>query len=265
MSCKITKKIVHRQLTEAELLSLKKEAKWDFLRYVAKTLNFLLLFGGSPKVFSENALEARWSEEDIEKYIRDNRLENVREEVARKYTRETPKKQAYITVATDMRDKFFKSYPGLLSRITKNIDFARSHGYIRCAFGAKRNIIAELLRGPYDVKESSGMLRNLDNICANTDIQNLETSIIHPCMVDVENEFKKRGMKSRIFNMVHDSTDFFIYKPELEEACKIIYDRYEREVEVLKGVPLYIDMDVSDLTQGDYYKGGRSLEHFLNK
>jgi DNA polymerase I-like protein with 3'-5' exonuclease and polymerase domains len=262
--CKITKKIKRREITEEELLLLKGDEYWSQLRTAGKMLNFLLVFGGSPKIFAENALETRWTREQIEEYIRENDLEDLREKLSESYRREKPHKIAYITVASDMRTKFFQGYPGLMARIKRNVQFAKEHGYIRGVFGATRNLIQEMLRGEYDNRENNLMMRNLDNICANTDIQNFEACIIHPAIVDVQNTFIERGMKSRVFNMVHDSTDFFIYKPELQEAADIIKERFERPVPELRGIPLPIDFDVSDTTKGDYYKGGKNLQQYIN-
>lgn len=255
--------MVNRELSENDLLLLKHDDEWALLRYVSKSLNFLLIFGGSPKVFAEEALETRWSMEQIEDYIKEHMLEDVRDRVSNIYKRENSKKIAYITVATDMRRKFFESYPGLLKRTKDNINFSKEHGYVRSVFGATRKLVEQLLRGEYDNRELSLMMRNLDNICANTDIQNLEASIIHPAMVDTAKTFRERGMGSRIFNMVHDSSDFFVPKEELEEAAKIIYERFERPLVEMKGIPLVIDFEVTDNNNGDYYKGGRDLQHYL--
>lgn len=264
MACKIKKRTVKRQLSEEDLLLLKGDDKWAQLRFVSKSLNFLLIFGGSPKIFAENALETRWTRDQIEDYIRENDLESLRDKLSDAYKREKPNKIAYITVAADMRTKFFQSYPGLMSRIKRNVQFAKDHGYVRSVFGGTRNLIEQLLRGEYDNREYSLMMRNLDNICANTDIQNLESSIIHPAIADVNDEFIRKRMKSRPFNMVHDSADFFVLKTELEEAAEMIYERFERQHPELKGIPLPIDFEVSDVKKGDYYKGGKSLQHYLN-
>lgn len=255
--------MVNRSISEEDLLLLKRDDKWAQLRFVSKSLNFLLIFGGSPKVFAENALETRWSRDQIEEYIRENDLEWLRDKTSESYKRENPNKVAYITVASDMRTKFFAGYPGLMARIKRNVQFAKDHGYVRSVFGATRNLIEELLRGEYDNREYSLMMRNLDNICANTDIQNFEACVIHPAIVDVNNTFIEKGMKTRVFNMVHDSADFFVYKPELKEVSEIIYNRFERQLPELKGVPLPIDFEVSDVLKGDYYKGGKSLQHYL--
>lgn len=260
---KIKKTKVSREITEDEFKLMKHDEYWSHLRYVGKQLNFLLVFGGSPKVFAEEALETSWTRDQIEEYIRDNDLEYLRDRTAEVYKREKPNKIAYITVATDMRNKFFEGYPGLQNRIKNNIAFAKTNGYVRSVFGATRNLIEQLLRGDYDNREYSMMMRNLDNICANTDIQNFESCTIHPALVDIQNTFEGEEMKSYLFNMVHDSADFFIYKPELLAASEMIYDRFERRLPEFKGVPLPVDFEVSDLTKGDYYKGGKSLKQYI--
>lgn len=264
MACKIIKQQFEMEITEEQLIALKASEPFASFRQSSKGLNFLLLFGGSPKIFAENALITKWTPGQIADYIRDNDLYYLQESVEKKYSREPEEMIPYITVATHMRDGFFNTYVGLMDRIERNREFAKTHGYVRTRFGLTRKLIEELLEGTYDRKFNNAYMRNLDNICANTDIQNLEAAVIHGAMVEIQAWIEQEGMKSWVFNMVHDSVDFYVYKPELEKLSNKVKEVFERALPELKGIPLFIDFDVSDINKGEYYKGGQNLEAVLS-
>lgn len=263
MGCKITRRVVEREITEEEFVLQKKLPEFDELRHVGKTLNFLMVFGGSARVFSEGSLETFLSPEEIDVYIRDNKLQGLYDKLLDRYQRESPTKVAYMTAATHMRDGFFKLYTGLWDRIDRNREFAKENGYVRSRFGATRKIVEMMLGGEYDQKERSLMMNNLRNIAANTDIQNLEAVVINVAMVKLDKWLEETGKKSRIFNMVHDSCDIYVHKSELKEVFDKLYEYFEHDHPELEGLPIYIDTQVSDLSKGDCYKHGRDIRNFI--
>lgn len=263
MPCKITRTKVFREITEDEFVKMKGADPFADIRQTAKQLNFLMIFGGSPRVFAELALETKWPLEQALAFIKDNKLTDQHEMMKDRYKRDTPEMIAYLTVASFMKKGFFDLYKGLGKRIETNKAFGKDHGYVRAYFGGTRKLIEELFRGGFDDHEHGAMMRNLDNVCANTDIQNFEASVVNQAMVKLDEWLEAEGMKSRIWNMVHDSCDIYVYKPELKAVVEACHRFFEADLPELKGVPLAIDIDVSDLKQGHYYKGGQSVSSFL--
>ena len=263
MACKISKKTVHREITNDEFVRQKEDPYYNDLRQLGKITNFLTIFGGSPKTFVQNALETKWTEEQADAYIKENHLEKARERIADRYRQDSSKMISLITVGSHLQDKFFEGYEGLNRRIKRNQQFAQSHGYVRCRSGATRNLIEELLRGSYDDRELSGHMRNLDNICANTDIQNFEAFVIHPAMAEVNLWLEENNMLSFGWNCVHDSHDLCVHKTELKVVADKIEEVFTRAIPELEGVPLAVDFMVSDMTKGEYYKGGSKLRAYL--
>lgn len=264
---KITKTIENRQITEEEFRKQKAAPEYATMRQAAKSCNFLLIFGGSPKVFTENALETSWSEEQIDEYIKENHCEPELERAKKSYKREDPVKQKYIAVATRIRTNFFKAYPGLLDRIDRAKTFAAQHGYLRSPFGATRNLIELMLRGEYDNTEMSGTLRNLENIASNYYCQQVEGAYTKRNMYDLEKWFEDNHMKSRVWNEIHDSMDIYVYKPEAQAVLNKAKELLERKVpELADGwVPLVVDCEIADLADpnhDDCYKGGRDPSEF---
>jgi len=259
---KITKRKEHREITLDEFKAQKKMKMFEDLRTMGKNLNFLQIFAGSPRVFVTSALETNWNLDQIEEFIKDNHLESVYHRLKDRYTRDSDEMVKYLTVASYMRDQFFKLYPGLMERIEKNRAFAREHGYVRSHFGGKRLLIELMLEGEYDKREHGYRMNNLNNIATNTDIQNFESCVINPAMVQMDEWLERTGKKSYIWNCVHDSTDMVVHKDELVEVVQMFHEIFERDLPEMRGIPLPVDEDISDLLDGDYYKHGRTLTSF---
>lgn len=183
------------------------------------------------------------------------------------YSHETPEEQRYIAAATHMRQKFFEGYPSLYSRLEREKQFVAENGYNRSVFGMSRNLIELQLRGEWDNKNLSGILRNLENIAVNVKAQNMEACIRGRAQYEVQQWLKKNGYRSKTWNEIHDSADFWIYKDpqELHDVLahiKHVFERRVPEIPEKDWVPLVVDCEVSDLCKGDYYKGGHSPESF---
>ena len=117
---KITKRVEHRKLELEELVLQKECAPYTGIRKIGKGLNFLLIFGGSPKVLYDKVLENSWSHEEIEDFIKKENLYELKEQVSERYIRESGTVIDYLTVASHLISNFFKSYPGLQERIKRN-------------------------------------------------------------------------------------------------------------------------------------------------
>jgi len=158
-----------------------------------------------------------------------------------------------------MINTFFANYKGLMERIERNRAYVKEHGYLKSIYGATRIMPELYLEGAYDKKEHSRMLRNLQNIAANADIQNLESVIINTAMVRVEKKFIEKGMDVEIFNNIHDSADFYVEKSILADFAKIVKDEFTMDFPEYKNIPLPVDFVVVDKTKGDGYKHGYNL------
>ena len=267
MMIKINKQTVHREITEEEF---RKQKGYDFYaayRQLAKSCNFLLIFGGSPKVFTENALELTWTPDQVEEYLRDNNCEKELEQVQKTYRREPLMKQKYIAVSTRIRDNFFKGYPGLMERIIRAQTFVAKNGYLRSPYGATRNMIELMLHGSFDDENFSGMMRNLNNIASNYYCQQVEGAYTKRNMYDLQKWLEDNNMKSFVWNEIHDSIDLCIHKDEAQVVLNKAKELLERQSpELVDGwVPLNVDCEISDLSDEshhDTYKGGRNPKEF---
>lgn len=261
---KITKRTEHREITVEEFAKMKSAKPYKSWRQTGKTCNFLLIFGGSAMIFSEQAIEINWTSEQCEEYIKENDCKFEIEDVKRKYRGISDEELPFVVVATKIRTNFFKGYPGLMERIDREKAFACKHGYVRSIFGHTRKEIELMLQGEWDKRNLSGMLRNIANISANTEIQNMEASITKRVMYEFQMWLKEHDYKTRLMNEIHDSIDLYLYKKEASIVLPKLKELCERDLIELSSSPikLKVDCEISDITKGQYYKGGASPESF---
>jgi DNA polymerase I-like protein with 3'-5' exonuclease and polymerase domains len=261
----IKKHTIRKKITLDEFMKLKKDEQGPFfqMRQDAKAINFGYIFGMTASTFATRTLEISWSEEQADKYIKENNLRALKDKIISRYPREEPLMWKMITCASDIRDRFFKTYPGLMKRIERERAFAMEHGYVRCWHGACRRTPELFFMEKSDTGHLKGddnklygkLVGNLFNIAANTTIQNLEAVFVMKAIVDIQSWLIENNMKSYVQGSVHDSVDLVIYKPELNQTCKKL-----REIccVSVKEMPLDIDIIYADLAKGEYYKGGSS-------
>lgn len=255
---------VHREITTEEFIRQKTSNPYKNQRQTSKSLNFLLVFGGSAHLFSEQALELSWTPEQVDEFLEENHCFNELEQVKRIYKNDDIIKQKYTAAATRMRDNFFKGYKGLLDRLSVQENLAKKNGYVRSVFGGKRAAIELMLEGEYDEKARSNIISGLTRILYNYRAQNYEASITKRAMYEVETWLEKNNYKSRMFSEIHDSQDMFLYKKELSPVLAHWKHVCERKIPELEKnwCPLPVDCEIADRSKGDYYKGGREPEEF---
>ena len=92
-----------------------------------------------------------------------------------------------------------------------------------------------------EVKSSNFMQRSFgERVAMNAPIQGTAADIIKIAMIHVNEELKKRNLKSRMILQVHDELLIEADETELEEVQQILQDKMEHAAELL--VPLSVDM-----------------------
>ena len=268
----IKKHSVRRKITLEEFMRLKKDEHGPFIqmRQDAKGINFSFLFGAVASTFARRVLEVAWSEEQADQYIKDNNLRALKDKIINRYPREEPLMWKLITCASDIRSKFFKTYPGLMARIDRERAFAMEHGYVRCWHGACRRIPELFFMSRNDKGRLNGddeklygkLVGNLLNIAANTSIQNLEAIFVMSAITDLHLWTKEAECKSYVWGSVHDSIDFAIHEDEVEVVCNKMLEFCRK---TMLDMPLDIDITIADIMQSEYYKGGGPWKNYRNK
>jgi DNA polymerase I-like protein with 3'-5' exonuclease and polymerase domains len=263
----ILRETIKRTITEEEMMRLKSVEPFATFRQDSKAINFGMIFGMSFKKFSMDTLEVKWSEEKIDKFIEDKKLQSRIDYMAEKYPLVDSKLWSYYSVSEFLRNQFFESYTGLMDRIKRNEAFAKEHGYIRSFHGAIRRVPmltfcmgnSGRTRKDEDLREIS----NLINITSNTSIQTDEVVKVMTSMniwCSDKNPLKDLGF---CIASVHDSLDFWVQKDVAIKVCEEIKAICEKQEDWQKGVKLSVDITIVDLTQkGHFYKHGWSFKQF---
>ena len=114
---------------------------------------------------------------------------------------------------------------------------AYEKGYVRTLMNRKR-VVEELKSKNYMIRSSG------ERMALNTPIQGTAADILKKAMVEIYNEFNKRGLKSKMLIQVHDELVFNVIKSELEEVKQIVKDIMENTF-TLK-VPLKVDIEIGN-------------------
>lgn len=110
---------------------------------------------------------------------------------------------------------------------------AKEKGYAETLYGRRRPMP--------ELKSSNFMQRSFgERVAMNAPIQGTAADIIKIAMIHVNEELKKRNLKSRMILQVHDELLIEADETELEEVQQILQDKMEHAAELL--VPLSVDM-----------------------
>ncbi|MBN2838662.1 MAG: hypothetical protein JXM74_07880 [Fusobacteriaceae bacterium] len=203
------------------------------------------MFGSSGISFAESSLVPNWSEDDVQKYLVENKIVDKPKQL---YSNEISKSRnldlkfcKYWAVANDIRKKFFEQYSGLKNWIDESIAFAEKNGYVVSPFGCIRRLPQLLNKG-----QGSRETKNLQNISLNSPVQNYEASLINSTLVYLNKKIKELNLKSRIAGSVHDSMIVYVHKSEIQTVIKIMKEKFEENIPENNGIPMELEFDSAD-------------------
>jgi len=219
-------------------LKHKNEEPYHTMRQKGKRQNLAFVFGYTPFSF-KTVIQDEWSDEDIKKYIEENKLEIV-------VDKKTKLSDETLTVSTHLYEEFFKLYSGLCEYMKNHQKVAIEQGYIDCSRfpGARRHLpellyIAEKLSG-----EKASHYSNLKNIAINAEAQAGESLNVYIALRKIYDAIRQNNLKSKLIGMVHDSVVLYLKKDEISIMCKIIKQSMER---FDYSVPIICDIEVGKI------------------
>lgn len=207
------------------------EAKKQYphLRQAAKTINFLLMYGGGATLLYENLKSDHYSPLDLgaKEYLELYHCKNG------------------IQVAQAFIDKYFQSYSGVAKFIASQKKFAHRNKYVQTILGRKRRLP--------DINSSDGAVSSYcERLSVNSSIQGTAGDITISAQNRVYKEERLLEMLCYMLIQVHDELVFECPEEFVEEAIPIIKhdmehpfgDTESRQVKYLRA-----DYDVGDSYQ----------------
>ena len=146
-----------------------------------------------------------------------------------------------IVTAKEFIDNYLETYPGIKEYMEHEKEEAYKKGYVTTLMNRKR-VINELKSKNYMVRSSG------ERIALNTPIQGTAADILKKAMVEIYDEFNRRGLKSKMLIQVHDELVFNVLNDELEEVSEIVRNIMENTFKL--NAPLKVDIEYGN----DWYE-----------
>ena len=142
-----------------------------------------------------------------------------------------------IGTAKKFIDNYLETYPGIREYMEKEKADAYSLGYVKTLMN--RNRVIEELNSKNFMIRSSG-----ERMALNTPIQGTAADILKKAMVEIYDEFNKRGLKSKMIIQVHDELVFNVLDNELDEVKDVVRNIMENTFKL--SVPLKVEIEVGN-------------------
>lgn len=131
-------------------------------------------------------------------------------------------------------NKYFETYPGIKNYMDNTIEKAHLDGYVKTIMNRKR-VIDELHNSNY-------MIRSMgERMALNTPIQGSSADILKKAMIEIDKQFEKLNLKSKMILQIHDELVFNVYENELDIVKEIVKEIMENTIEL--SVPLIVDIN----------------------
>lgn len=126
-------------------------------------------------------------------------------------------------------EKYFETYPKIKSYLDGAVAEAKEKGYSTTMFGRRRPIP--------ELTSSNFMQRSFgERIAMNSPIQGTAADIIKIAMIQINEELKKRNLRSRLLLQIHDELLVETHKDEIEEVSQIMVEKMQNAAQL--SVPL---------------------------
>ncbi len=135
--------------------------------------------------------------------------------------------------AKEFIDTYLDTYPGIREYMQEEVKDAYRDGYVKTIMNRKRNI-EELHSKNYMVRQQG------ERMALNTPIQGSAADILKKAMVEIDKEFRKKHLKSKMLLQVHDELVFDCSENEVEEVKELVREIMENVYPLL--VPLKVEI-----------------------
>jgi DNA polymerase-1 len=131
--------------------------------------------------------------------------------------------------AKDYIEKYFLKYPNIKKYMEDTISKCKERGYVETLFN-RRRYVPEINSNNYNVRQFG------ERVAMNAPIQGTAADIIKIAMINIDKEFEKKNLKSKLILQVHDELVIETLKNEFEEVKNILINCMENVIKL--SVPL---------------------------
>lgn len=122
------------------------------------------------------------------------------------------------TEAQEYIDKYFETYPGVKEYLERLVKEGKELGYVTTLYGRRRPVP--------ELKSDNFKQRSFgERVAMNSPIQGTAADIMKIAMIGVDQELRRRKLKSRIVLQVHDELLIEAWKEEAEVVKEILEDK----------------------------------------
>lgn len=137
------------------------------------------------------------------------------------------------TDAKELIENYYTTYPQLKNYMAKQIEKARSEGFVTTILGRKRYL--------KNIHSANGMVRSADERNAvNTPIQGSAADVIKKAMISIDKILFEKKLQTKMLLQVHDELVFEVPKQEIN----IIKPLIKNAMENISEVPIHLKIDM---------------------
>jgi DNA polymerase-1 len=137
------------------------------------------------------------------------------------------------TEAKELIDNYYTTFPTLKNYISKQIEFAKKHGYVETILGRRRFL--------KNINSQNAIVRKADERNAvNAPIQGSAADIIKIAMININQALKEGNYKTKMLLQVHDELVFDMCLSEKNKLKPLLKKTMENAFKL--SVPLTVDM-----------------------
>ncbi|MFA5116228.1 MAG: DNA polymerase I [Candidatus Omnitrophota bacterium] len=122
-------------------------------------------------------------------------------------------------------EAYFLRYPGVKTYIEKQIERARSEGYVMTILDRRRYL-------PEIKNKNMGIRQFAERQAVNTPIQGSAADLIKMAMIGIHRRIRKMSLKSRLILQVHDELVFEVPREESEAMVSLVRENMEKVIEL---------------------------------
>jgi DNA polymerase I-like protein with 3'-5' exonuclease and polymerase domains len=145
--------------------------------------------------------------------------------------------------------QYFDTFKNLRNWLNERKDFISQNGYTYSFFGRKRRL-------PNVFSTDKGIASHEVRSGINMEVQSLASDINLLGAIDTANELATKGMKAKIFALVHDSIVALVPDDEVDQYCEIVKRNTQKDRGCnIPGFPIGVDQEVGqDYSFGKFDK-----------